>query len=90
MDGRRPFRFTKCPLYSQSFGNLSKKHWHEETYVLNCASVSAIAPGELRYFAMELRVPDDAVPGENFLSWSLIGGNRGNGVMKLKRVWVLP
>lgn len=59
------FHFESCPSYTQ--GVLL---WGDESsplvgaggiYVLNCRSAGKIEPGETVYFAMELRIPRDAL-----------------------------
>lgn len=78
--GTRPFRFARCPLYLEILGApLSGiTPGHEETYILNCHPVGAIAPKKLAYFAMELHVPRDEPLGQNYLGWLLEDANRGN------------
>lgn len=76
--GTTPFRFARCPLYLETLNRWFITGGHEETYVLNCHPVGAIAPGKLAYFAMELHVPKDQPLGQNYLGWLLEDANRGN------------
>jgi hypothetical protein len=88
---RRPFRFARCPLYVETLisSGTTLGQEHQETYVLNCHPVGAIAPGKVAYFAMELRVPKDQPLGQSFLGWFLVDANRGNGP-RPGAVWVVP
>jgi len=88
----RPFRFARCPLYLETLGApiSSIAPRHEETYVLNCHSVGAIAPGKLAYFAMELHVPKDEPLGQNYVGWWLVDANRGGGNLGVVAVLVVP
>jgi len=87
--GRRPFRFVKCPLYDEVIGNPDGRI-REETFVLNCDSVGAIAPGKLAFFAMELNVPKDALLGKGFFAWTLMDGNRRRGMLQPIPIWIVP
>jgi hypothetical protein len=63
---KTPFGFSTCPVYEQrAFAHL------REAYVLNCREAGAFAPGERKVFAMELKVPADALLGRQPLMWVL-------------------
>jgi hypothetical protein len=51
---REPFRFGTCPAYVESLAETTSIN---ELHVLNCRPAGAIAPGDTRVFAMEMRIP---------------------------------
>ena len=89
--GRRPFRFSKCPLYREALtgqGNASNGY-HSEALVLNCAPVGTIKPGGIAYFEMELHVPKNQQLGVGDLMWLLLDGNSPSGTPDIN-TWVVP
>lgn len=88
---RRPFRFTKCPLYREALNSYSNSSnaYHSEALVLNCSPVGTIKPGGLAYFAMELHVPKNQQLGMSDLMWLLIDGNSASGSPDIN-TWVVP
>jgi len=87
---KRPFRFVKCPLYTEIIGTPLGGSIRDETFVLNCDPAGTIAPGKLAFFAMELSVPKDASLGQGFLAWTLIDGNRRRGILQPIAIWIVP
>jgi hypothetical protein len=72
----QPFRFERCPVYEvggffrEGVDNELSQDRNQE-FVLNCASVGTLDPGERVVFAMVIRVPRKAQLGRNFVNWVL-------------------
>jgi hypothetical protein len=88
---RRPFHFTKCPLYREMLTghNNSSNAYHSEALVLNCSPVGMIKPDGQAYFAMELHVPKNQQLGESDLMWLLMDGNSASRSPDIN-TWVVP
>jgi hypothetical protein len=64
---QKTVRFDTCPAYEQQLAPAGRV----EVYDLDCAAAHPIAPGKELAFAMQLRVPKNALLGPNGLFWAL-------------------
>jgi len=64
---RTAVRFGRCPAHIEQLA----PNGRPAVYELNCAGAHPIAPGGSEAFALELRVPKDALVGANGLFWAL-------------------
>jgi len=63
-----------CPVYDEQLATASGANLIAETYELNCARTTRLAPGDSVSYAMDVHVPSSAVPGHYELHWTITGG----------------